>query len=653
MASEKNIRLLIMSLAIVLAPQVTRLPLWVVLWCVICWGYVLAAGKLDLPKPGQGVRLVLTVTGILIIMLFPQAGFDQNSGVALLWIMASIKPMETRTHRDEMVIIFMAFFLAVSCLFFSATLATAAYMIFSICMTTAVLNHLHHPAGRLMDQLKLAAGLVMKAMPLAIILFLVFPRIQGSLWGLRRATQAYSGFSDRLAPGTVTNLVRNNDTAFRVEFDNRIPAPEHLYWRGMVFWLFDGIAWHQSDNSLRINLPVTGDDSTTYTITLEPHNQHWLFALDMPYTVEPNTVILSDHTLVSRWRVRQRLQYQLSSYTTYTTGPIRKWEDAARQLPPDVDPAARALARKWRTEYRNSAQIIDAALKYLRTNNFVYTLNPPPLGENSIDDFLFRSRRGYCEHYASAFAFLMRAAGIPARIVAGYLGGELNPYGDYLIVRQSDAHVWVEVWMPNRGWVRTDPTLAVAPQRVDHGMATVLPPEERSLLASFGTTGPLAAYWTKLAFGWDAINTRWNQWVIGYTSSRQIQLFAKIGLKAGTRRGLAAAIILAAAAMALISLFYFLGILKKAADGRDAVQKAYQVFCAKLGRRGFVRKPSQGPLAYASMVRAARRDLDSSVSDIINLYIRMRYGRGGNKEDVKRLKVLVRQFDPKPGNSRA
>jgi protein-glutamine gamma-glutamyltransferase len=646
MTSGKNIGPLIMVLAIVLAAQVTRLPLWVVLWCILCWGYVLAAQKLDLPKPGQRVRLVLTVTGILIVMLTPEAGFDQNSGVALLWIMASIKPMETRTHRDEMVIIFMVFFLAVSSLFFSATLATAAYMTFSICLTTAVLIRIHHPAGNRMDQLRLAAGLVLKAMPLAIILFLVFPRIQGSLWGFRRATQAYSGFSDRLAPGTVTNLVRNNDTAFRVKFDNRIPAPEHLYWRGMVFWLFDGIAWHQSGNSLRINLPVSGNDSTTYTITLEPHNQHWLFALDLPYTVEPNTVMLSDHTLVSRRRVRQRLQYQLSSYTTYTTGPIRKWEEAARHLPPDVNPAARTMARHWRTEYKTPVQIIDAALKYLRTNNFVYTLNPPPLGENSIDDFLFRSRRGYCEHYASAFAFLMRAAGIPARIVAGYLGGELNPYGDYLIVRQSDAHVWVEVWLPDKGWVRTDPTLAVAPQRVEQGTAAVLPPEERSMLASFGTTGPLAAYWTKLRFGWDAANRQWNQWVLGYTSSRQIRLFAKLGIKAGTRRGLAVAIILAAAAMALISLFYFLGIVKKAASERDAVQKAYQTFCTKLGRRGFARKPSQGPLAYAALVKAKRRDLEPSVSDIVNLYIRLRYGRGGNKEDIKRLKVLVRQFDP-------
>ena len=646
MDARKNIVPLLMALGIALVPHLTRLPLWVVLWCLVSWGYVLAAVKFDLPKPGKIVRLALIVAGILGVLLVREGALDQSSSMALLWIMASIKPMEIRTHRDEMVTIFMIFFLAVSCLFFSATFVTAVYMIFSICITTAVLIRIHHPDGSRMDQLGLAAGLVLKAMPLALILFLVFPRIHGSLWGMRRPTQAYSGFSDSLSPGTITSLVRSNDTAFRAEFDNEIPAPEHLYWRGLVFWNFDGSAWHRSNSSVGISLPLSGSKTAAYTITLEPHNQHWLFALDLPYEFEANAVMLSDHTLASRWRVRQRFQYRLKSYTEYTTGPIRQWEAAARQLPGNSNPAAMALARRWRTESSDKMQIISAALSYLHNNDFRYTLNPPPLGENSIDDFLFRTRKGYCEHYASAFAFLMRAAGIPSRIVAGYLGGELNPYGGYLIVRQSDAHVWVEVWLPAKGWVRIDPTLAVAPQRVEQGMAAVLPPEERSMLGSYSASGPFAAYWTNLRFGWDLINTQWNRWVLGYSDMRQKMLFAKIGIKAGTRIGLAAAIILAVAALGLISLFYFLSISKKPAAKGDAVQKAYLSFCAKLARRGFARKPSQGPLDYASTVTAGRPDLETRILDIVNLYVRLHYGRGGNKDDIKWLKVLVRQFDP-------
>ena len=646
MDARKNIGPLLAALAIDLVPHITRLPVWVVLWCLVSWGYVLAAARYNLPKPGKIVRPALTVAGILGVLLFEEGGLDQNASVALLWIMASIKPMELHTRRDQMVIIFMTLFLAVACLFFSGTLVTAVYMIFSIWITMAALIRIQHPGGRRMDQLGLAGGLLLKALPLALILFLVFPRIHGSLWGIRRPAQAYSGFSDSLSPGTVTSLVRNNATAFRVEFDNGVPAAEHLYWRGLVFWHFDGSAWHRSNSSIRISLPLRGSNPAAYTITLEPHNQRWLFALDLPYEFEANAVLLSDHTLVSRWRVRQRYQYRLKSYTAYTTGPIRQWEAAARQLPRHSNPEAMALARRWRTAAADRIQIIDAALSYLHNNDFRYSLNPPPLGENSIDDFLFRSRKGYCEHYASAFAFLMRAAGIPSRIVAGYLGGELNPYGEYLIVRQSDAHVWVEVWLPARGWIRIDPTLAVAPQRVEQGMAAVLPPEEQFLLAAFRAPGPFAAYWTSLRFGWDVINTRWNRWVLGYSTMRQKMLFAKIGIDAGTRMGLAAAMILAVAALGLTALFYFRGSLKKPAAAGDAVQKAYRSFAAKLSRRGLARQPSQGPLDYASRVAAARPDLEACVLEIVELYIRLRYGRGGSRDDIRRLKILVRRFDP-------
>ena len=318
----------------------------------------------------------------------------------------------------------------------------------------------------------------------------------------------------------------------------------------------------------------------------------------------------------------------------------------ALKIPPNKNPQAIALAREWRAASANPVQYVNTALNYFRNNDFGYTLNPPPLGEESIDDFLFRTRKGYCGHYASAFTFLMRAAGIPARMVAGYLGGELNPYGEYLIVRQSDAHVWVEVWLSGKGWVRTDPTLAVAPQRVEQGLAAALPAEEWSILSSFGALGPFAKHWINIRLGWDAINNQWNKWVLGYSNTRQKKLLAKFGISAGTRKGLASAIILGTAVMSLITLGYLLSLSKKAAPKQDAVQKAYLTFCAKLARIGLARKPSQGPLDYASMVVALRRDLKTSVLDIVKLYIRLRYGRGGDRDDRRRLKILVKQFDP-------
>ena len=646
MDPNKNIIPLIFALGIVLVPHAWQLPLWVVLWCVICWSYLLLAAKFHWPGPGKILRLILTAGGILGVLLTSDAGLGRYSSVALLWIMASIKPMEIRTYRDEMVTIFITYFLSVSCLFFSNTLAVGLYMTISLCITTAVMIHLHHPHGKLRVKLGLSTRLMLKALPLALILFIIFPRIQGSLWGIRSTTEAQSGFTDRLAPGNVTHLVRNNAIAFRVKFDGRIPEPEHLYWRGLVFWQFDGRAWHRSDDPVYIARPITGHRSTAYTITLEPHNRRWLFALDLPYDSEPGTMMLSDQTLLSRWKVRRRIQYRLKSYTSYTTGPLRDWESAALQLPRDKNPETIALARKWRGSSANPDQYINTALNYFRSREFSYTLNPPALGEESIDDFLFRTRKGYCEHYASAFTYLMRAAGIPARMVAGYLGGELNPYGEYLIVRQSDAHVWTEVWLSGKGWVRTDPTLAVAPQRVDQGLAASLPPEERSVFRSPGALGPFAGYWITIRMGWDAFNNQWNKWILGYSSARQKTLLAKFGIRADTRKGLATAIMLATAAMILIALCYFIGISKKTVSKQDAVQKAYLTFCEKLARSGLARKPSQGPLDYTAMVVALRQDLKTGVLDIIDLYIQLRYGRGGDLADRKRLKILVKHFNP-------
>jgi transglutaminase-like putative cysteine protease len=646
METHRHIAPLLLALGIALLPHVSQLPLWVVLWCLAAWGYLYAAIKYHLPKPGKFVRLLLTTGGVLAVALTSGARLDRNTGIALLWIMASIKPMETRTYRDEMVIIFMAYFLAVACLFFSSNLAVGLYMTLSICITTAVLIHIRHPAGKSLGKLGLAARLMLKALPLALILFVMFPRIHGSLWGMRSPTQAFSGFSDQLDPGTVTHMVRSNAVAFRAEFENQVPSAEHLYWRGLVFWHFDGRAWHRGDQTLSVKLPLNGENSTTYTITLEPHNHRWLFALDLPYESEPDTNILSDRTITSRWAVRRRGQYRIQSYLTYSTGPLREWELAALKLPRRANRDAQALARRWRNASANPARMVDTALDFFRNNNFSYTLNPPPLGENSIDDFLFRTRKGYCEHYASAFAYLMRAAGVPARLVAGYLGGELNPYGGYLIVRQSDAHVWVEVWLPGRGWVRVDPTLAVAPQRVAQGAAAALPPEEQSMVGSLDALGPYAKYWINLRLGWDAINNQWNRWVLGYSNTHQKALLAKIGIKADTRKGLTAAIILTTILMVSTALLYFLKISKSGRAKKDAVQKAYLSFCTKLARSGLVRRPFQGPLDYAETVQTVRPDLKTNVLDIVNLYIRLRYGRSGDRDDGKRLKKMVRKFDP-------
>lgn len=646
MKTAANIPLHIAALAIALVPQISDLPIWVVLWCAMSWGYMLLVVRYRRPRPGKTLRLILTIGGTAAVLLTAGFRFDRYSSVALLWIMASIKPMEIRTYRDEMVTIFLIYFLAVASLFFSSSLAIGIYTIFSICASTAVLIHIHQPGSKFSGNLKLAASLLAKALPLTLILFLMFPRLHGSLWGMRSPAAARSGFSERLTPGAVTHLVRNEAVAFRAEFNDRVPAPDRLYWRGLVFWFFDGQTWQYRRNSIYYDAPLKGRNPTEYTITLEPHSQTWLFTLDLPYKFGSRAVFISDHTLNSRWVVRQRIRYRAASYLTYNTGPFRQWESAALQIPAGKNPQAVALARKWRTNADSAAGVVQTALDYFKSGDFSYTLNPPKLGDDSVDDFLFNARKGYCEHYASAFAFLMRAAGVPARIVAGYLGGELNPYGEYLIVRQSDAHVWVEVWLPGRGWVRTDPTLEVAPQRVDQGAAAALPPEEQSSLKTISGTGPLSALRLRLELGWDAVNNQWNKWVVGYASYSQKSLFSKIGIKTDTRGGAIKAIALGLGIIGGLGMLYFLRLIRRRSAALDGVQQAYLKFCAKLARRGLDRPPSQGPLDFTKLVIALRHDLRTSVKDIVNLYVSLRYAGGGSKDDLKRLKSLVRRFNP-------
>jgi hypothetical protein len=299
-----------------------------------------------------------------------------------------------------------------------------------------------------------------------------------------------------------------------------------------------------------------------------------------------------------------------------------------------------------RTESRSSEEVIQKALNFFGQNGFSYTLKPPLLGREAIDDFLFTTRKGYCEHFASAFAFLMRAAGVHARIVGGYLGGELNPYGDYLIVRHSDAHVWVETWLSGKGWVRVDPTTTVAPQRVAQGVAAALPPEERQAFSSLVRFGPFAGYLKAVLLGMDTLNNQWNRTVLGYSYLRQKALLDKFGPNIGNRPGLVRGFLIGVGLTGCLALFYLYRIFGRTTLKKDRVQQIYFAFCTKLERVGLARRPSQGPLDYAEIVLAARADLRAKVLAIVKLYIQLRYGRGGDADDLKKFRIMVKRFNP-------
>lgn len=637
------------AILVAFGPNFTRLPFWIVGWCVMCWSYAWCSARGLCAWPGPWRRSLLAAAGFLGGLLTFGHDPGQDAGLGLLAIMVGLKPLEARTHRDRMITVFLIYFLIIANLLYAESLLMTIYMVLSVWAATSVLIHLNHPSGGAAGKARLTTAVMTKALPLMAILFVLFPRLHGSLWGISKGGTGVSGISDRIAPGAVTALALSSEIAFRVQFSKRRPSPEDLYWRGIVFWHFDGVAWVPGDVPPGRSRPPKGENPITYTLTLEPHRQRWLFALDLPATRPSRVHWRADYTLQT-WRpVQKPLSYSVTSLTKYHTGDLSAWEKAALSTPLPGNPRTKALARRWRQEAETPGQIVAAARDFLRRNDFVYTLNPPMLAQNTVDSFLFESRQGYCEHFASAFAFLMRAADVPARLVGGYLGGEMNPYGDYWIVRHSDAHVWVEVWLPGKGWLRVDPTSVVAPERVVRGPAAALPPEDLRGFWALPVFKPFAGAVQRISLGWDALNTFWNQKVMGYTAQRQQQLLEKLGIQ-DDRRGFPwKALWLGTAGAAVSAAFFGIWILRRPRPRKDPVQAAYSVFCRKLDRIGLPRKAAQGPEDYRRFVSAARPDLKSAVDAVTSRYVALRYGGKNASADIQALRQAVKRFNPAKG----
>jgi len=636
------------ALLVAMVPHVLRLPVWVVAWCLGCWGYSLLAVKKGWPWPNQPTRLVLAVVGFLSAVFTFGHALSRDAGLGLLCVMAGLKPLEISSQRDATVTVFLTYFMVLTGLLYTNSLFMTLYMFLCVFLATAVLIHLNHPEGPLWGNVRVSGLIMLQALPLMIVLFFLFPRIQGSLWGFSGAAAGVVGFSDRLAPGSLSELVQSDDIAFRAEFDGKAPERRLLYWRGLVLCRFDGRGWTRGPVVPLLAGALQGEDAFAYTITLEPHEKRWLFGLDVPVSTSAGR-IRDDHTVLARRPVTAKVGYRVESYTTYNTGPLKEWDQENLELPERSNPRASALASGWAQSNANAEKVVGAALALFEKGGFTYTLRPPLLGGHVIDDFLFRTRKGYCEHYASAFAFLMRAAGIPARIVLGYLGGEWNPLGGYLIVQQSDAHAWVEIWLPARGWVRVDPTSAVAPERVEHGARAALPADELPLFLSLPYLDPVYKIYKRLRFGWDALNNHYFRWFTGYSHVQQKRLLSLFGMRAESWKAAAKAFAFALGSVGFLAIGFTLWLFrKKQGKNEDAVQRTYGVFCAKLRRIGLARRPEQGPLDYARMVAVARQDLKAQSRRITDLYIGLRYDRGPGQGSVKQFRHLVREFNPRP-----
>jgi transglutaminase-like putative cysteine protease len=594
-------------------------------------GLTLGAWRLALARSGSGwspsgtLRVVLALALLWAVLASFHTLNGLTAGTTLLMLMAGLKLLETRGPRDQLVVVGAGLFLLLAaCLDRQDLVRTPLYALqaWLCCAALAVISAPRMTSGA---ALRISGRALLLALPLAVLLFVFFPRLPGSFWAIPRADVALTGLSDSMTPGGIGELAASYDSAFRAQFTGPIPPPQERYWRGPVLHEFDGHTWRRAPGVLRARQPLEYLGTPYhYRVTLEPSRQRWWIALDTPERSPDARVILSyDDQLVAAQPLTESVSFDAVSYTR--TRAVEPLDPRARRqdtgLPPTGNPRSRALAQEFRQRAGSDAALVQAALDYLRTGGFVYSLEPERLGSDAIDDFLFNTRTGFCGHYASAFVTLMRAAGLPARVVTGYLGGEWNPYdGGYFEVHQADAHAWAEVWLADRGWTRVDPTAVVAPERLRHGILDLMPGALSARARLLHTSPWLTQLWQR----WDAANAWWTDHVVKFSYAAQLELLTRFGIRSPDARYLSWAFMLALCAWLVIIAWHVGRSVRPAPP--DALARAYQRLCGKLARIALPRAPHQGPLSFAATVSASRPDLEPAVRPLLTRYAQLRYG---------------------------
>ena len=636
-------------------PHWPTLPVWAPVLLCACIVWRVAGNLLTWPPPHATVRFGLAVIAFAAVLAQYHTLNGVEAGSALLVVMVALKFLETRTNRDQVVLMIISYFVLFAGLLRQNSLVIVLYLLGFVWFTTIGLLQLGRrgPLLGTWTTAKLAGRLLVHALPIMLVLFVLFPRLPGPLWALPGAnTSGRTGLSDTMSPGDLTELGLSDDVAFRVEFHERPPGPGELYWRGPVLSNFNGRTWSGDGVQLRGRIVDTleySGDPVNYRVMLEPHGRRWVFALDMPAVWPDGQGILMDsHYQLIRFprSIRSRVDYELTSYPAYHAGEALT--DAQREvylaLPDGSNPRSRELARQWREVSANPRDIIRSALNIFRTETFYYTLTPPALGAHPADEFLFQTREGFCGHYASAFTVLMRAAGIPARVVTGYQGGELNPLGQYYIIYQSNAHAWTELWLEEEGWVRVDPTAAVAPDRIRYGLSSGSLAGQRIAGGAFSRL----AWLRTAALAWDAANTYWNDWVVNYGPQIQRNLLRALGV---ARPHWSKLVGLGAVLLALLlgALMIYLTWTYRARRHEDAAARHFSSFCRKLvGASVPPRRPAEGPVDFGRRATEALPNASANIGDITEAYVRVRYEPGGGTSELERLRQLVRSFKPSP-----
>ena len=621
-------------------------------WCLVIalaaatWRLLIAGGRLPAPRARFGARFLLGVITALLVIAVAISFQTLNglaAGTALLLVMGALKLLEARVRRDDGIVVGVALFLLLAAALASQSLVSLPFYLLVVWGSCAAIAIIADSSGALSPRaaMRLSARALVMAVPLAVACFLFFPRVGGQFWAMERAGMATTGLSDEMSPGSISTLANEFDPAFRVSFLGTPPPRAALYWRGPILNDFDGLTWRRVRSRGYVSRITMLGEPYRYRITLEPTNQRWLFALDMVAESPRRDMFLDyDAQLSANLPITSTTTYEAVSHlATRPDGPLsvagRRYET---RLPEDRNPRTRALALELRARYSSDADYARAVLDWFRDNGLEYTLDPGTTTVDSVDTTLFDSKRGFCGHFASAYAMLMRAAGIPARIVTGYLGGEWNPVGGYLIVRQSDAHAWTEVWLEGSGWMRIDPTAVVAPGRLESGIfelaSDVLPATSDFLYNN--------RFMVRARQLWDGANHWWRERVVEFDMRSQLDVLRRLGIESPDWRHLGWAF---GAGLTAWIAWVSLSLRRSVARVKpDRIARAWLRATRKLARVAAPRTAAEGPMDYARRVGALRPDLAGRVAALASVYAGLRFGRGASHQDIAAFEREVRNL---------
>ncbi|TAK60672.1 DUF3488 and transglutaminase-like domain-containing protein [Methylobacter sp.] len=636
---DKNILIfLLSSIGLIVLPHVYNIPLTIFGFFCLLFGWRFIGIWKQNWLPGKLVILLLAVIGIALLYNQHQGLFGLDAGTNLFIIALGLKLLEIKKERDLYLISYLAFIVASSQFLYEQSMLMAAYILLVCCVLLATLISINSSKVQIFGALKTAAIITAQSLPIAVALFILFPRIEAPRWMLfNEQPHARTGLSDSMEPGSISDLGVSEELVFRVKFAGAIPPSRQRYWRGPVLSYTDGKRWTQAAVQKPLGKPVVTGTPYQYTILMEPQDKNWVFALDMPQEFSSPLTLNADYQLTTSGRPDKRAEYKVTSYTNYKTGLINPSEyKAATQLPGEPSDKIKQLVSQLHGFDSPPDNFINQLLNHFRTEDFHYTLTPPLMEENPIESFLFKTHYGFCSHYASAFVYLMRTAHIPARVVTGYQGGEMNKVGDFLEIRQADAHAWAEVWLENQGWVRVDPTAAIAQERIEQEISA------NRQTAYYGIpTANIPAYnWLrKTRQLWSSVDYNWHRWVINYDNKSQSNFLSSFGINdiKSMIYGMIAFI-----APIIAALCWFM--LYQKPKTADKVLLIYNRFCKKLAKHGLLRGAGEGVKDFGERVKIKLPEQTANIDQITALFIKLRYGRVAAEEDFRQLKTLVGSF---------